>query len=361
MAHWSGADSVDATPEMLTMPADAHTVIIDYVGLSLLQPGRVAYRYSMEGLDPDWVSAGQRRSATYTNLSPGEYTFRVTARNNHGVWNDEGASIRILVPARWWQTSWFFAMAVIGVVALAVTAHTTRTRWLRGRTVLLRKEIAARESAELELKSLGRRMISAQEDDRARIARDLHDDISQRLHGASIGIEVALRTAATNPDHTAERLGLVQTQLDEVAEDARSMSHELHPATLELLGITAALEGLCEDFESKYGVAVQVSVAESVQQEVSAEMALCLFRIAQEALRNVAKHADASEAALELSVRKEHALLRIRDNGAGFDPAAKRAGLGLASMRERARLLNGTVTLDSAPGGGTELLVDIPV
>jgi signal transduction histidine kinase len=174
-------------------------------------------------------------------------------------------------------------------------------------------------------------------------------------------VELAIRGMTANPDGATARLQAVQEQLDEIAEDARNISHELHPATLELLGLTAALEGLCEDFESNYGVVTKALVPESVQRGVSAEAALCLFRVAQEALRNVAKHADASEVVMEMSAWLGHVRLRIHDNGVGFDGAAKKAGLGLASMRERARLLNGTVTLITEPGAGTEVMVDIPV
>jgi signal transduction histidine kinase len=361
MRHWSGAQQISAVPYMVSLDPDMQTLRIDFTGTSFLQPARVVFRYRLEGFESNWVQAGLGRSVTYTNLWPGEYTFHVTARNNHGVWSSQEASVRILVLPKWWQTSWALVMAVAGVLGVAIAGYKARISFFQKRNLVLEVEISAREFAEVELKDLSRQMVSAQEEDRSRIARDLHDDISQRLHGAGMDVEMALRTMGANPDGAAVRLERVQVQLDEVAEDARNLSHELHPAVLELLGLTAALEGLCEDFESNYGVVMEVSVAELESNEVPAEAALCLYRIAQEALRNIAKHAGASNAVLELSVQSGHARLRIRDKGAGFDPSSKRAGLGLASIRERARLLNGTASLSSDPGKGTEVLVDIPV
>jgi signal transduction histidine kinase len=204
-------------------------------------------------------------------------------------------------------------------------------------------------------------MITAQEEDRARIARDLHDDISQRLHAAAIGVDPALRAMATDQDDATERLQAIQEQLDGVAEDARKISHELHPATLEILGLASAIEGLGEDFEAISGITTRVEAPESVQELASTQVSLCLYRITQEALRNIAKHANAKNVDVELWAGADTIRLRIHDDGVGFDQKGVPAGLGLASMRERARLLGGKLTVDSEPGAGTELTVELPV
>jgi len=234
-------------------------------------------------------------------------------------------------------------------------------RSLGRRDMALELETAAREAAERELKALSRRMITAQEEDRARIARDLHDDISQRLHAAAIGINQALLAMATDQDGATARLQATQQQLDDVADDARKISHELHPATLEILGLVPALEGLGHDFEVASGVTTLVSAPTCVRFVVTPAMSLCLYRITQEALHNIEKHGSARNVDVELSCVPGSVTLRLRDDGVGFDPATCPAGFGLASIGARVRMFDGTLTIDSTPGAGTMLVVQFPV
>lgn len=224
----------------------------------------------------------------------------------------------------------------------------------------LRDEIAARESVELELKGLARRMVGAQEEDRARIARELHDDISQRLAAAAIGLELALPLVATDPDGATERLHGCRAQLERVSDDVRNIAHDLHPETLKNLGLATALEGLSEEAGVSGAVKTRVTLGATLERHVSQEAALCLYRIAQESLRNIAKHANATEVEMDATAQPGGIRLIVRDNGDGFDPDVGQPGLGLASMRERARLLNGTLTVASRLGRGTVVQVDLP-
>jgi signal transduction histidine kinase len=315
----------------------------------------------LEGFEETWNETdATRRHTTYTNLDPGGYVFRVTGSNNHGVWNEDGAAIRITVTPPWWQTLWFRTLLAGSFVGVAFMLHELRMKYVVQKNQRLEEEIAKRNGAETELKDLGRRMISAQEDDRAAIARELHDDVGQRLAAAMIGIDISRRSLTSAPERADKQLGDLREQLDQVSEGIRQVSRELHPSTLEHLGIETALEVLCEEFESQDGFRMRVSLPESVER-LSPEAELCLYRVAQETLRNVTRHAQASEVELELSVAHGNARLRVADNGIGFDTQSRKAGLGLASIRERARLLDGDVQFRSAPGAGTEVIVEIPL
>ena len=352
----------EALPSQIDLVVEAGTRNLDfrYMAATFEHSDLVRFRYRLDGHDDDWVDAGGRRLASYTNLWPGEYTFRVAARKNFGAWTEEPSAVQVRVLPLWWQTTWFMAAAVLGIIGLGAGIQSLRNQATRRRNVALEREVATRKAAEVELKELSRRLVTAQEEDRARVARDLHDDISQRLHAAAINVDPAIRVIDADPDDAKTQLRAVQQQLADVAEDTRKISHELHPATLEILGLASAIEGLVEDFEAATGVATRVSAPESVQEIVSAQAGLSLYRITQEALRNIAKHAGAREVEVGLSTGPEGVRLRIHDDGSGFDPDAGVVGLGLASMRERARLLDGTLAVDSAPNTGTTIMVLLP-
>jgi len=342
----------------VVVPAGTEGVEIRYTVATFEHPERVRFRYRLEGQEDAWVEAGGQRQASYTNLWPGEYTFRVAARKNFGPWSEE--TVGVVVLPLWWQTTWFLTLAVLGLIGVGVVGQAARGRALRRRHVVLESEIVARRAAEVELKKLSRRMITAQEEDRARVARDLHDDISQRLYATSMGMDPALRSISTAPEKAAAEFRVLQTDLDAIAEDTRKISHELHPAILEMFGLAVGLDDLCEKLAAADSVATHIATTEHVEEQTSPEINLCLYRIAQETLHNVAKHAEASEVCVELTSHPGAVRLRICDDGRGFDPDSTEIGLGLASMRERARLMGGSLVVDTKPGAGTELVVEIP-
>ena len=222
-------------------------------------------------------------------------------------------------------------------------------------------DITERKISEMSLRELTGRLIHAQEEERARIARELHDDISQRMAFLQIGLE---QFEQGNPDLTVlERKEIINlTQVaSEVSSDLHTISHQLHPARLDLQGLVAALTSFCREVSAQHDLRIEFQHRD-VPAPLPNDVALCLFRIVQEALRNVVKHAATSEAAVELSGRDDGVELSISDSGVGFNPdsAAKRGGLGLISMRERLRLIGGNLTVDSAPARGTRILVRVP-
>jgi signal transduction histidine kinase len=207
-------------------------------------------------------------------------------------------------------------------------------------------------------RDLARRLLSRQEDEWQRIARELHDDISQRL--ALLNVE--LDASATEPDAEALRMRLrrLSSQVGEIARDVHDLSYELHPSRLRSLGLVTSLRTLCEDTSSWRNLHVVFSHGD--MPAVDPAVSLCLFRIVQEALHNVVRHSQAHSAQVTVQCDEREITLEIADSGIGFDPArVQHAGLGLVSMRERVAIVNGELAIDAAPGGGTRVTVRIPL
>jgi PAS domain S-box-containing protein len=223
----------------------------------------------------------------------------------------------------------------------------------------IKEDITARKQTEHLLHELSQRLIRAHEAERARLGRELHDDVTQRL--ARLAIDIGRAERGRYDVSLAETLRSVRESLAHLSEDIHAMSYRLHPAVLEDLGLAEALKTECERFSRQESVPASVTMQE-LPADLPPETALCLFRVAQEALRNVARHARASQ--VEISVRAiiGGVQLAVLDDGIGFDPALQREhpSLGLESMRERVLLLGGELDVESAPGQGTTILVTVP-
>jgi PAS domain S-box-containing protein len=223
---------------------------------------------------------------------------------------------------------------------------------------LLTEELIERKQAEQEILALSEALINTQEEERRRIARELHDDLSQQVAALSISISNLIRRIPASDSDARDQSQRLHQRISGLAESIRHLSHDLHSPVLEHSGIAAALRSYCAEFTSLSHVTVSVS-AEEAFDDLSPATALCMYRITQEALRNVAKHSGASQAEVRLARSKECVRLMISDAGTGFSPD-RAVGLGLVSMKERARLVNGTFHIDSEINRGTTLTVSIP-
>jgi signal transduction histidine kinase len=207
-----------------------------------------------------------------------------------------------------------------------------------------------------ELEELAGRLITAQEDERQRVARELHDDITQRL--AAIAIDAGTVEQSGDPPRLQEGLARVKLQMAQLARDIHGLSRRLHPKLLDDLGLVAAIEAECRAFFERGGPPVEFTPAGDWA-ALPKPAALALFRIVQESLRNIEKHSGAEEVSIRLQREDGFAHLIVEDNGRGF--SERRPGLGLASMEERARLLSGRFRVDSAPGAGAKVEVWLPI
>jgi PAS domain S-box-containing protein len=221
------------------------------------------------------------------------------------------------------------------------------------------RDITERKRVEDDLRDLSRRLIQAHEEERALLARELHDDLTQRL--AVLAIEVGGVELATQGGPQAKAMQSLREGLVRLSEDVHSLAYQLHPSVLDELGLAEALRTECErrGRQNRLDLSVELDAQPA---RVGKDASLCLFRIAQEALSNVIRHAGAHAASVALREVDGGLLLAIRDDGVGFDPKSPDNGgsLGLVSMRERVRLANGTLDIESAPGRGTTVLAWVP-
>jgi signal transduction histidine kinase len=228
------------------------------------------------------------------------------------------------------------------------------------RLVQANVNITERKQTEQEIRDLSGRLIRAQEDERRRLARELHDDITQRV--ARMAIDVGRVERGVQDARQAATMGEVRDGLIQLSEDIHNLSYHLHPALLDDLGLVEALRAEGGRFTKRESVPVEIKCRD-VPDLVPQAPALCLFRVAQEALHNAGRHSRARKVELSLRGLDSGLQLAVRDDGCGFDPALsrERPSLGLASMRERVRLLDGELDVESAPGHGTTIVAWVPL
>jgi PAS domain S-box-containing protein len=223
-------------------------------------------------------------------------------------------------------------------------------------------DITERKRSEMSLRDLTGRLIHAQEEERSRIARELHDDISQRMAFLQIGLEQFKDSVPGLTANNRQELRNLTEVASEISSDLHSMSHQLHPARLDLQGLVAAIGSLCREMTNQYELKIRFA-HHDIPGDIPKDVALCLFRIAQEGLRNVVKHGKTGEAKVELAGNGDALELCISDAGAGFDleSAQGKGGLGLISMHERLRLVGGNLVVESEPSRGTRVQVRVPL
>jgi signal transduction histidine kinase len=366
--------TIDQTSSIALTYAD-RVISFEFSSLNYRAPRESRYRYKLEGFDDDWIVVDStQRLVTYTNLPPGRYVFRVMTANAGGLWN-QGRAIALTITPPWWMTWWFRGLVLSLIVGCATGFYTWRVKHLERHRRALEAEIADRQQVEEALRGskeriqdLAGRLISAQEVERARIARELHDDVTQQLAAISISLGTLKRRLPPNLKDGKPELDALQQQAFAASQTIRQMSHELHPSILRHAGLPAVLQGVCADFGSLHGIEVvfhaehDTERTEHAGDKIHPDVALCLYRVTQEALRNAVRHALPRHVHVTLASRAGVLELRIEDDGRGFDLAEARAqnGLGLTSIEERVRLLSGEMQIASVPGRGTQLCVRVP-
>jgi PAS domain S-box-containing protein len=223
-------------------------------------------------------------------------------------------------------------------------------------------DITQRKLAEEVLSSVSRRLLEAQEAERARIARELHDDISQRLALLSVGFEQLQRSSPASESALHGSIEGLHRQTLDIASDVQALSHELHSSKLQVLGVVPAMRGFCSEISERQKVEVDFT-HENVPRTVPPDVALCLFRVLQEALRNAVRHSAARRFTVNLLGTSTVLGLTVRDAGRGFDPdaALQDGGLGLTSMRERLKLVAGELSIESRHTKGTTIVARVPL
>jgi signal transduction histidine kinase len=246
-------------------------------------------------------------------------------------------------------------LAWLGLTALggAGTWLFARARWRRA---------SERERTVHEMRDLTGRLINAQEAERSRIARELHDDLSQSIALMSVRLDMLAQRPPEASKFAGEMRDLAG-QMQRISTEMHRISHELHPAKLRQLGLVPALRGFCRETGAAHGIPIGF-IHDAVSENLPLEIALCLYRVAQESIHNVIKHAGGTHAEVRIRVRGDELRMAITDDGVGFDADSPQgtSSLGFVSMKERVRLVNGTLKIDSQPSKGTrvEVIVRAP-
>lgn len=340
----------DAEGAIVLTPSE-NVVTFEFAALEFTNPDLNQYAYRMEGFDEAWNHVGHRRTATYTNLDPGTYTFRVKAANSDGVWNEEGAALRLVVIPPFYLTWWFRGIGIALFLAVGPFVYLKRVSKLE-RENKLRQEFS-------------RQLIDSQELERKRIAGELHDSLGQNImimkNKALMALE-ALKKSGAVERHIEEISDVASETLDE----ARRIAYNLRPYQLDRFGLTEAIIVMLEDAFAASGIECSCQV-ENVDGMIPKEEEINIYRIIQEGMNNIVRHSGASKASVLVFREGGGVGIRIEDNGRGFDPDRTSSphdpgrGFGLAGMHERVRIIGGTIDVVSSPGSGTSVRIFIPL
>jgi len=253
------------------------------------------------------------------------------------------------------------ALSLIALQAVLIAALLMQARRRRAAEAsILAKESALRVSYE-QVRELNTRLVNAQEEERARIARELHDDVGQRVASLSIGLSGLKRRPAVTDEAVRDELSELQHKAVDLAKGLRDLSHQLHPGVLQHVGLAEALRTRCEEISVRSNINLELEVANDWS-EVTDEVALCLYRVAQEALQNIVKHSNATSGRISLARHDGRVVMRVADEGRGLaaGPSNGHQGIGLISMRERVQMLGGSFEMRSSANAGTVAVVSIP-
>ncbi len=308
-----------------------------YTGINFSAPEHIRFKYILEGFDDHWRDVANVRFAQYTNLAPGRYTFRVKAVNNAGIWNEEGASIDLLVLPPFYATWWFRALFVIFFFTVGPSIYFLRVRQLK-----------REKEKQVEF---SRRLIESQESERKRIAGELHDGLGQNLLIIKNKLLVALSSKKTDGEshHIEEASDVVSSTIEEV----RSISHNLRPHQLDQLGITKTLRSIVRQAKESTPIEFSTEI-QDIDGALSSEEEINLFRIVQEAFNNIIKHSGATKVNINIFQNENSITVKISDNGKGISSSA---GFGISGMHERAKMFGWKLIIESNPNQGTSLSI----
>jgi signal transduction histidine kinase/ligand-binding sensor domain-containing protein len=324
-----------ALADRLELPAGLSSLEVQWVGLSLRVPSRNVFKYRLEGYDPDWVNVGNRRFARFGPLPPGDYRFRVIGASSDGTWNHEGATVSFTVRPFFHQTAWFKRLIAVAILLAVVALHRLRLRRLHERYAVLLTE-------------------------RSRMARELHDTLDQGIAAAGMQIQVAEAKLVESPDQAALCLQHARRFLDDTLEEGRRSVWALRSLALaDEGGLPSAFARLARELSSGTRTALRVDV-DGAPRRLAAPVEEHVLRIGQEAITNALRHGSAHHVVVTLAFEPHQVVLRVRDDGRGFDVAAPTSGVGLRGMRERAVEMGAALEVRSRPGSGTETTLEVP-
>ncbi len=327
----------------LTLPPDTRTVEFRFTGVALDSTNRLQFRHRLDGVDSTWMT-GAHSVALYSNVPPGRYYFRVSAARDGEAWNGREATATLTITPHLWQTWWFRTGGLVLAVGAALFVFHRRER--------------LRQKSQEEHDQFCRRLIESQEAERQRIARELHDSLGQNLLLIKNRAVMGLKDNSS-PERMREQLREISEASAGSVEEIRAIARALRPYQLDRLGLTKTLEDAAATVTTTGGLHI-VTEVDPVDGLFAPDAEIAVYRLVQEGLNNIIKHAQAKSARLVVRRHRESVQIDLTDDGRGIDPDQK-DGFGLTNLRERVRLLGGTLMVRAAAGQGTRLLATIPL
>ena len=327
--------------QQLTLGPDENFIEFSFTALNFSNTRKNQYQYQLSDVDPGWVNARYRRTANYTNLPPGRYTFRVKGSNDDGVWNESGASVSIVINPPFYQT-WTFRIIALALLAAGLYAL------YRNRIYQLNR----RQEQELRVS------VQTQELERQRFANELHDGI-----GANLAVLKLYLTSLGSPTVSVQELKQrAIAVLETSVSDIRSIIHDMHPRSLTEQGLAQTIADMVGLLNESHPFTITFERGE-IPEKLPEAVEINLLRVVQELLQNAGKHAQASHVRLGLRQSANTLHLTYHDDGRGLDTALlnQSTGNGLVNIRQRVALLKGTCRFESEPGQGTTVLIMVPV
>jgi len=332
--------------ESLRLDYDENNCSVEFLGLSLRNEQGIRYRYRLVGADDLWHGPVEKNSVSYAALRPGDYRFEVVAVNGTDSESRVPAQLSFTIREPFWET-WWFQLLVLLMIPLAIGWFFLR------RLNVVRREAVVRQG-------FTRQLLDAQDAERRRIAGELHDGLGQSLILMQHGIQHAMLTTTSG---NSEELRRISTVASDAMNEVREISSRLHPAALDQLGLVKAVSSIAGKASrlAQLSIACEIGALAGI---VPRDREIHVYRIVQEAFNNILKHSGATEASVTAERTGHEVVLTIRDNGTGFsrNPGnGTSAQLGLNGMTERARMVGGLLELQTSPGGGTSVILHIPI
>lgn len=316
----------------LTLRYNQNFCSIDFAALNFDDADANTYAYQMEGIDQDWVMAGNNRTATYTNISPGCYTFKVKGANNHGVWNEAGTSLLLVITPPWWKTWWFYAISFIAASSALYALYRYRINQIK-------------------------KVFSI----RSKIARDLHDDIGSTLSSISLMSQLA-KDGSDHPNKEQELFETISTASKEAMELMSVIVWSVNPNNDKLSNILIRMREYAGDILEACNINLHIRLDDEVKDFIiPMEKRKDFYLIFKEAVNNVAKYSKAENATIHLTKEHGKMIMTIHDDGQGFEVEKLRSGNGLVNMQERAKSIGGKLEISSQQGEGTTVRLEMPV
>ncbi len=333
--------------DTVTLSYDDIYFSIEFSALDYTKPSKNNYAYMLEGFDKEWIYSGNRNIATYTNIDPGEYIFKVKGTNNDGNWNEAGVSLFVIIKPPFWATWWFTTVFILGFLSIGPIIYFKRVNTLK-------KEKKQQEE-------FSKRLIHSQEEERKRIASELHDSLGQNL--LIIKNRAALGLKSEKYDFNKEQLDEISKGASSAIDEIRRIAYNLHPYQLDRLGLTKALKSIITQIEILNKVHF-IDLIENIDGVFSKEKEIIIYRIVQECINNIIKHSEAYTAEIKININDDILFMTISDNGKGFEVKqinSKSKGFGMRNLSERIKILNGELVIDSSSEKGSRLIIKIPV